>query len=337
MKTLLLSFALAFFSLSLFAQQIITVSNRSGENAMFNNLQAAIDAAIPGDTIYISGSENNYGSITVNKELHLIGPGFNPIKDFSLQASLQGIFINADASNSSFIGLVFGGLNDSQWASGIRVIGCDFSGLQAWTNFSDLVSKEWLIANNIIRGSISGYSSGGFEGKEFIIRNNIIYSSINRFSNSIINNNIFVGGGQAFNEVNLCVIYNNIYYGGSPLGATNSVFSNNITFQTTNDALPYANNTGATNLEGIDPQFVDVPTPGNIFSGNPYNYDFSLAESSPGKNVGSDGTDIGLFGGLGFTPGGEPALPVVTSFTIINAVINPNGALKIQVEGRANN
>jgi hypothetical protein len=341
MKTLLLSFALAFFSLTLFAQQVITVSNRSGENAMFNSVQAAIDAASPGDSIYVSGSENDYGSITVNKELHLIGPGFKPQKDFSLRASLQSITINADASNSSFTGLVFSGINDSQWASGIRITGCDFSFLQAGTNFSNLVSKEWLLENNIIRQTING--NGSTHGtNQFIIRNNLFFSNgstfINSFHESIINNNVFTTM-QSFSNVNLCVIYNNIFYGGSPLGATNSVFSNNITYQTNNDALPYDNNSGASNLIGVDPQFVDVPaTPGNIFGFNfSYDWDFSLGESSPGKNTGTDLTDIGLFGGLGFTPGGEPALPVVTSFTIINAVINPNGKLNIQVEGRANN
>jgi hypothetical protein len=342
MKNLLLSFALAFFSLTLFAQQVITVSNRSGENAMFNNLQAAIDAATPGDTIYISGSENNYGGITVNKELHLIGPGFKPEKDFSLQARLDNIEINADASNSSFFGLVFSFIRDNQWASGIRILNCDFSQLFTGASFPNLVSKEWLIGNNIIRSAMFG--SGSSQGtNQFIIRNNIFgfdccSSSINGFHESIISNNVFTTY-QAFGGINLSVIYNNIFYGGSPFGATNSVFSNNITFQTNNDALPYDNNTGATNFEGVDPQFADVPVaPGNIFGFNfSYDWDFSLTESSPGKNLGTDGTDIGLFGGLGFTPGGEPALPVVTSFTIINAVINPNGKLNIQVEGRANN
>jgi len=338
MKNLLLSFALAFFSLTLFAQQVITVSNRSGENAMFNNLQEAINAASPGDTLLISGSEINYGSITVDKELHLIGPGYNPDKDLALRALLGSISINAASSNSSFSGLVFSTFSDTQWASGIRIIGCDFSSLQAWTNFSNLLSKEWLIANNIIRSSISGFGST-YGDHEFIIRNNILFGSINGFSNSIINNNLFLQGGQAFSSLNVCILYNNIFYGKNPAGATNSVFSNNITFETGSDVLPYDNNTGGSNLIGVDPQFVDVPnTPGNIFSSNfSYDWDFSLAEGSQGINAGSDGADVGLFGGFGFNPSGEPALPVVTSFTIINAVINPNGKLNIQVEGRANN
>lgn len=342
MKNLLLSFALAFFSLTLFAQQVITVSNRSGENAMYNNIQDAINAATPGDTIYISGSENNYGSITVNKEVHLIGPGYNPQKDFSLKANLSAISINADASKSSFTGLIFSSISDSQWASDIRISGCDFSNLQAWTNFSNLVSKNWLIENNIIRSTSAGWGSA-YGDHQFIFRNNILFSSINSFSASIISNNIFIlssiqGYGQAFNSVNLCTIYNNIFYGKSPGGTTNSVFSNNITFETTFDNLPYGNNTGGSNLVGVDPQFVNVPAPLGIFPSNfSYTWDFSLSDNSAGKNAGSDGEDIGVFGGFGYNPTGEPALPVVTSFTIINAVINPNGKLNIQVEGRANN
>ncbi len=342
MKTILLSFSLAFFSLTLFAQNVLTVSNRSGENAMYNNLQTAIDAAAAGDSIYITGSENNYGSVTIDKEVHLIGPGFNPQKDFSLQARLDNINFNANASNSSFSGLVLNMIADSDGASGIRVTGCDFNTLFTGTNFQNRVSKEWLVANNIIRQYLNNGSGSFYGSQQFIIRNNLFVNNgetfIRNFHDSIINNNLFTTH-QAFTSVNLCIIYNNIFYGGSPLGATNSVFSNNITYQTNNDAIPYGNNSGASNLVGVDPQFVNVPVNlGNLYAFNfSYEWDFSLAESSPGKNTGSDGADIGLFGGLGFTAGGEPALPVVTSFTIINAVINPNGKLNIQVEGRANN
>lgn len=337
MKTLLLTLTLAVCSLTLLAQQVITVSNRAGENAMFNSVQAAIDAAAPGDSILISGSDINYGSITVNKRLHILGPGYNPDKDFPTRAQLGSISINADASNSSFSGLVFSSFDDSQWASGIRIRGCQFSSLQAGSNFTSLVSKEWLIENNIIQSSVSGYGST-YGDHEFIFRNNIFFSSLNSFSSSIITNNLFVASGQAFSAINLCLITNNIFYGKNPAGATNSVFSNNITFSTGSDNLPYASNTGLTNLIGENPQFVDAPEPFNISSWNfNFAWNFSLANSSPGKNAGSDGSDIGLFGGFGYNPSGAPALPVVTTFSIINAVINPNGKLNIQVEGRANN
>ena len=68
-----------------------------------------------------------------------------------------------------------------------------------------------------------------------------------------------------------------------------------------------------------------------------YTFDYSLQPSSPGVNAGTDGTDIGIFGGIGFSITGEPDdLPVVTRFDILNPMVPQNGSLRVRIEGRAN-
>ena len=53
-----------------------TVSNRSEMDADFTQITDAIAAASAGDTIYVHGSQTTYSNFTVDKKLHIIGPGY---------------------------------------------------------------------------------------------------------------------------------------------------------------------------------------------------------------------------------------------------------------------
>jgi len=78
--------------------------------------------------------------------------------------------------------------------------------------------------------------------------------------------------------------------------------------------------------------FVNIP-----FRPFSYDHDFNLHLGSPGIKAGTDGTDIGVFGGIGHTVSGVPAVPKVTLFDIVNPVVPQNGDLNVRIEGRANN
>lgn len=90
---------------------------------------------------------------------------------------------------------------------------------------------------------------------------------------------------------------------------------------------------GIENYEGFNPEFM------NYAGSLPFHYgfDFRLQTFSPGYQNGSDGTDRGVFGGLGFkfTTTGEPSIAVITTFTINEpTVISPGGTLNITVTSK---
>jgi pectin methylesterase-like acyl-CoA thioesterase len=72
--TLLILFCIV--SLSAFAT-IRTVSNDPQNPAQFNTIQAAVNAAVVGDTIYVNASSTTYSeNVSVTKRLVLIGGGY---------------------------------------------------------------------------------------------------------------------------------------------------------------------------------------------------------------------------------------------------------------------
>ena len=91
MKTKLLStvFAVILIAGSLNAA-VYTVNNAPSTTiAQFSSIQAAINAcAVSGDTVYVHGSPNQYSGFTIaNKSIVVIGPGWNPEKQWAFTAS----------------------------------------------------------------------------------------------------------------------------------------------------------------------------------------------------------------------------------------------------------
>ena len=76
-KLLLLSLLTLFFT-NVHAT-ILIVDNGPLSGAPYKDIQPAINAAQPGDTIYVQGSTTEYsGSYTANFKLTIIGSGYNP-------------------------------------------------------------------------------------------------------------------------------------------------------------------------------------------------------------------------------------------------------------------
>ena len=55
--------------------KVLTVSNNTNSPGQYTDLQAACDAAVSNDTLYVHASEKDYGSIYIRKRLVLIGEG----------------------------------------------------------------------------------------------------------------------------------------------------------------------------------------------------------------------------------------------------------------------
>jgi hypothetical protein len=342
MKLALLLFLQLFLLAYISQAKVFTVSNRPGNTAQYTKIMDAITAASIGDTIYIQGSETNYDDITVlNKKLVFIGPGHKPNKQIAIKASINNVSFgglgNLGGSGSTFIGLninvftVYG-------ISNITVRRCYLVYIQASLYYNSEGTPEyarnWVIDNNIVQS----ISSQATVPENFIITNNIIYGQVANMNSAFIYNNIFINPSasqaSAFGNVVNSNILNNIFYGLSPEGAETSTFSNNISYQNNATTIPYGTNLGSNNLVDVDPKFTKFPAEGGYFS---YEYDFRLQSSSPGKNAATDGKDIGIYGGNGFSETGEPPIPQIREFVINNGVVAPGGKLNITIKAEAKN
>jgi hypothetical protein len=329
MKTLLLSFVLFVCSISLFAATR-TVSNRPGDLAEFTSIQAAVDASADGDILLITGSATSYNDVTINKRLTLIGPGANPNFNGGVSANITTLtFGNSQASNSVLLGLDIGNVN-------IAVADCDnvqvkrtkVNYLYHFGSDQNRIPQNWLIEECYFNGSGIYNYVNDITTANWNIINSYIYGSIT-MNGSIFSNNVFFSfGGNVFTGRSH-VITNSIFMTVSLGGLTESSIANSIF--NTNPNINLASNSSSGNFFETDPLFVQF----SWF--DLYNSDLSLQSGSVGINAGTDGTDIGLFGGKGFLVSGLPGIPQVESLVILNPNVPQNGTLNIKVDGKANN
>lgn len=335
MKTLFLT---GFSLLCLNAQAAVhTVNNNVPSPGQYTSVSAAISAATNGDTIYISASPYNYNGFTVNKELTFIGSGHKP----------QNVNTNVSIVD-----------NIAVTANNVRIIGFNLNRVEI-NNYtlSGLVVQRSLVRDQVyIYGTLSDitlegnvfqstgtnfYPEYGSNLNGITVKNNIfngyIYNAYGYYgmNNFLVKNNLFLGT-MAFNSsTRLLTINNNIFYRANPANnVTNSSFNNNISYQCTNNAFPIGSsgNSGSGNIENADPLLVNFPAAGDYFS---YTYDYNLQSTSPARNAGTDGKDIGLTGGDGyFQKYGIPPIPQMRQLSIISpagGVVNPGGTLQIKV------
>lgn len=341
--------------------KVLTLSNDVHQPAMYKSLTDAYDAAQAGDTIYIYGSATSYGSIELKKKLTLIGSGFQNPNENLLKTTLGYIKfsyttnnyseVTSSSSGSIINGIYFGsiGLNGTDLISikDILIKSCRFG-------YSYLDKKNFSMT--MINCIIDGIHGGEFNEIQsgLIIKNSIITYRIsgiksNNYSIVLLNNTFLYIDSNGDNrgvlyDITGALISNNIFDGtGCYLSVNDSYLSNNI--YTLKDELNGFNtekqNHGTNNLVNTDPQFVRMPK--LAFD---YNYNYRLKDTSPGKNAGTDGTDIGITGGLYPWPvledgmmdfRGRPSLPYIDSIKILNPIIPSNGTLNILLKAKSQN
>jgi hypothetical protein len=96
-------------------------------------------------------------------------------------------------------------------------------------------------------------------------------------------------------------------------------------------------NNGGMNLYNVDPEFVSAPIAAEFnFADN-----YMLTANSPGKNYGTDGTDIGIYGGnrpwpngsgSGYVNAAMPPIPQIISVDIYNPIIPVGTPLQVQIK-----
>ncbi|MFZ1289230.1 MAG: hypothetical protein WAR79_04040, partial [Melioribacteraceae bacterium] len=199
---------------------------------------------------------------------------------------------------------------------------------------------------NIIQGYNYNVGSGNFV-KNCYFTNNIFesaspgFNNVGHFSNCLFKNNIFLFQYQC--DQNYCYypIYspistfeNNIFISSS--GATNgtstSIYNNNLFVE--NWTPSACGCLGSNNINNQSQASIFVNQSGNIFN---YSQDYHLQVSCPGKNAGTDGTDVGIYGGMSPWKDGSLSQNPHIQFKQIAGATDQNGNLKINIKVKAQN
>lgn len=353
---------------------VITVSNNPNSPGQYTDLQAAADAASNGDTLLVAGSATSYGNLTVNdKEIHLVGVGYEPNKQFPLSTSVQNITLGvagSGAHNSTIEGLLITGDvtiggTASEPLQNITIKRCKREDGN-WGISIGEVDGVFVYNNLLIKGYYGMSISNGFlsqvtVGRNIFIENNIITGGVSMYSTAnagavIVRNNLFTlgpGGGGAnvgvpgtVTTANYCTVANNIYASGAQQNISGSygIFTHNLAFDNSNaDFIASGTNSASNNLDDVDPMFV-------LYQSGVANYltnDYHLQPGSPAIGAGLNGEDLGIYGGNYPWPDGgasgsgwmykqEPQFPQVNQMTIQNPIVPVNGTLSVTSKGIVN-
>lgn len=318
-----------------------TVNNISGIDADYTTVVAAMNASTAGDTIYIMPSPTSYGSFTVNKQLFILGAGHNPeytaysaacnvitLSSQSTGTIIKGFNISSIATDNNVINnIVFG----NNWIGGS---GAPFSFNNSGTH------NNWIFEGNVIYTSQSNFLNFAGLGANLVIRNNYIHTS------SLTGVMTFVPSGAILDH-NIITAYGTTTINYPIVNSSNVVLRNNIFYFTVSNSMYPADycssctweknilynvngtiyNVPGTNYVNQDPGVLNFSTFWN------YNADFHLTESSPGLGQATDGTDIGIYGGIypfsmfGFDSG----LPRIAEFELLNTSAPQGGTISIQL------
>jgi hypothetical protein len=326
---------------------VLTVSQSVNLPAQYATIPAAITAATDGDTIYIHASAQWYSPwVSLDKRVVLIGPGHHPRTTSGQNVLIQNFEIRGGGNGSVIDGLSFANGIQAAFVTASTIIdltfkNCNFTSLNVSYGFTSFIVENCIFTG----GNLYFHPQGDPYRSGLIIRNNIFSTwgssgevSINHAGdNAIIDHNLFIGSNGGIRAIGMlfnCTVSNNIFYYRTidttgTYASTGCIFLNNITYQCSN-TLPLPNNSGSGNINA-DPQFLNFPLAATQFG---YNYNYHTQPSSPADNAATDGTDIGLYGGIvKFALTGEPeVLPVMRLLDIYNTTVPLNGTLEIKMK-----
>lgn len=337
-----------------------TVSNSPATLAQFNTINAAIAAsAVSGDTILVHGSPNQYGGFTISsKQITIIGPGWSPDKNLGFTAVVQqSAIVGTASSNTEIQGLVFVGSLDMMTAphpDNIKLIRNHFASVRVHLHQTGTTYNGFLFEGNYFdNGQIyaepasTTYTNFLFQNNWFTETGCCFGGNIQGFTNTtgvLFNHNLFSSSNGNQRDVfsgnaRFLNLTNNIFVRrNAATSLSNSTFTNNLTFNTSNNT-PWAVNGNVNsggNLENIDPQMT------TSVAGNPPSAisDFSIV-AGPANNAGSDGKDLGLLydatGSLNWANSRNSRLPRIFSMNITNPTVSSGGTLSVEVNARKSN
>ena len=317
------------------AQQKFNVQNGT-KTEFYDDLETAIQKAVSGDTIYLPGKVIQVqNDVIIDKKLAIIGAGC----DVDSIGGLQTTEIKKGGNYAT--------INFRNGSDGSLLMGCIAQHIQ-FGHTNEFNEPQQNIQNvTIFRNKINGNISLGVNGSNnqvknvFIkenqvgstlsangaadcsITNNLMYQMGNGMKNFYIYNNVisdYIIDAEACrfenNFINRLINFPNAY--------TNCIFNNNAF--AANYTFPVGSNSGSNNL--MSQETIKTFEVNNL--GLPKN--LKIRDTSPCKNAGTDGTDIGIFGGPApYKAGAVPFNPHINK-AVIAAQTDKDGKLKVYIQ-----
>ena len=342
------TFLLAFMLLATMTVKasVHTVSNDPNQPAQWSNLQMACDSASVGDTIYVQGTATNYGTVHIKKKLHLIGAGIKPEGNYlyGYPSQVSTIFLDTVNFISGSTGTTLEGLTVSSiylnysGLKNVRILRNKIIGeLRNYSSYYNYTQHAFSVSNILIVNNLFKAPLFLLNTTNVIVMNNIFASTLYYANSStIISNNLFLNT-TAWSSCQSSTISNNIVYYGTIGDPSYSNLSNNMAFGISSNIVT-GTNSGANNIQA-DPQFLYLYSTTN-HSYNDQNK-YKLKSTSSGKNAGTDGTDVGIYGGQYPWPNSvltdyihciPPTIPMMEQLTIQNSSVPANGTLNFSVK-----
>lgn len=306
------------------AQNPITTLEHAGVTTVFtgqNSLVDAYNASFNGDVLYLSTGFFT-APAAIAKGIKIIGAGHFPdsanvAKRTTITSSLN---IKIGADSLKLEGLYLAGTiyvdqynsNPGVNINNVKISRCRATDVSCNINYKN----NWSFEECFIEGNFN-FSNNGINLSIFhCLINGSVYNIIN--GASINGNNIFgyisnVSGSQ---------IQNNIILGASPINNnTSNFFKNNLFVASTPN---YSNNSFSNNYAGVAQANIFVNQTGTALD---YTQNYHLKE--PSKYLGTDGTQVGIYGGS--TPFKEKGLTSNPVVSVKNVATQTDGNGNLQI------
>lgn len=310
-----------------------TVQNFSGANALIN----AYSASSTGDTIYLPGG-SFAPPANFDKGLTIYGAGhYQDSTSATNKTFIAGIVIlNENADNFHMEGIeVLGDFNVSSNASvnQLTVKYCKLNGaFQVLGNLTNPSNNIALIGNVFVGDVVLSNATNVAMYNSILDRHltnsvaNLFYNCIFLFSNPPYD---YLINGEMVNNN----LYNNIFFNaawGIYSNITGNTYKYNIFTSATPNLGPGA--VSENNYFGISQASIFINQSGTVFD---YSHNYHL--QSPATYLGSDGNQLGLYGGnFPYKEGAVPSNPHIRSKTI-SATTDATGNLNVIIQVAAQN
>jgi hypothetical protein len=346
-KFFILSIFIVISTVNLFSYKAIIVQNSSGAKMyQVTELQKALDSAVAGSDVYLPGYDWSSSSFTVKKKLNIYGTGFYSSATSKTGKTILGTVTFNTGSDSALLEGVYidNDLRISHTAShkvsNLMIRRCNIRGLQIangdsskFHTFKDCIFHNPRIQSRavgikIYNSIIDPYPNSTLYGIIFESYNTSYINCVLHYSNVNSSKGLFWVDNSAFNLFENCIFLNT--YKLSTMGKNNGFIRCMSTFNQTDWGVDNYNENCLVNQKK-DSVFVDSL---NIFSFTE-DYDYHLNPNSLGKNYGTDGKDLGIYGGTyPYKDLGIPIIPYIKNYNAASKTVDGKLEVTIEVESQ---
>lgn len=324
----------------------LTVDNRIPSAGQYITIQAAHDAAAPGDNIYVYPSPNTYDGITVTKEVHIYGSGwgFAIGTDGICNTKAGSVTFNAGADGSSISGLEIDGCNAN--VNSIRITNCYITNT-VFVNANDITIIENRAHSIYVSTGSTGicvYRNYLYAYYEYVLNYSAYLSVVLIDANCEVSlcNNIIIapyypyGTGYQFclriDGLSDCLIAHNTIY--CILDFIYAVYIDSVSASIVSNNIVY----GFVEADQTYWSYNVILRNNNTLFVNVGNGDYHLAPGSPAIGAGENGIDCGAYGGAApFNDNlNTSELPTVIQLTTPTTIVQPDSPMPITIRARTN-